>query len=322
MQVVRPGVDVKWLSAWRRQTKLNDTYRAERREGTLKRLQYYVANGVSPDPTGNKHERIKVTPPWAAWESFLDGDLLAYAAELQSDFEQKGAVRNEYDSPLAAQAFAAKYTSQFIRLRAHALFPSRFPGRNLQMLSLKDVGFTTLGLITGAREEALRLARLQIRAYHRQYYFDTESYPIFVLMLRLLADYLAEEPLEIRGEARDEPLCASLFNEWRGKDRDGIAEICLAVGDYHTHRCGLPKRDFYHEFANGTWMRTPIELLLLFKLRMMIGLDYPTLDHPLLNTVLGRLPEEIGFQPDNLVSQVRARLVLDGYDETAISALY
>ena len=66
------------------------------------------------------------------------------------------------------------------------------------------------------------------------------------------------------------------------------------------------------------WARTPIEILLLFKLRQLIGLQNPVLDHPLMNSPLGVLPSEVVFEPDDIIRRVRDRMREDGYDEMEI----
>jgi hypothetical protein len=68
-------------------------------------------------------------------------------------------------------------------------------------------------------------------------------------------------------------------------------------------------------------MRVPIEILLVFKLRSLIGLQNPHLEHPIMDTAFGILPPEIGFQPDLLTARVRARMSQDGYDEAEIVSL-
>jgi hypothetical protein len=56
--------------------------------------------------------------------------------------------------------------------------------------------------------------------------------------------------------------------------------------------------DVFREFSNGTWSRTPLAILLVFKLRGLLGLRNPELDHPLMNSVLGKLPPDHQFVPD------------------------
>jgi hypothetical protein len=189
------------------------------------------------------------------------------------------------------------------------------------MMDMKSVPYAALGVVTGAFNEAFRLARLQIYAYRNQYYIAIDRYPIFVFMLRLLADYLGEGGLKLVGEPAEEPIFRALFDHWRDPDADAIAELCLAACDVHTRRCAPGTSDQRNEFDAGAFMLTPVEILLLFKLRCLLGLENPGLDHPIMNTPLGKLPDEVGFRPDNLVSKVRRRMQQDGFDEVEIEKL-
>jgi hypothetical protein len=83
----------------------------------------------------------------------------------------------------------------------------------------------------------------------------------------------------------------------------------LAACDEHTWR-------FVDEF--NSWSRLPVEILLLFKLRQKLGLSNPALDHPLMNTPLGSLPDEVPYAPDDLIARVLARMSRDHYDEESI----
>lgn len=58
----------------------------------------------------------------------------------------------------------------------------------------------------------------------------------------------------------------------------------------------------------------------MLKLRQILGLSWPVVEHPLMNETFCILPEEIPFQPDDLISRVRARMVADWYNEDQIFA--
>lgn len=177
-------------------------------------------------------------------------------------------------------------------------------------------------MVIGCKEQAFRLARVQIAAYNKTTegeFWEDANYPIFHFILRVLADYLNESPIIMRGEAKKEPILNALFEHWRDPDADSLVNLCLAACDFHTHRCGNKTE---HEFGDH-WVRTPIEILLLFKLRQLLGLSNPQLDHPLMNTPLGKLPEkEVTCEPDDLIRRVRERMMQDGYDEEEIAGYY
>ena len=179
---------------------------------------------------------------------------------------------------------------------------------------------TALGVLLGV-EEAHRLARLQAKAHRAGWFFDAAYYPIFTFMLRLLADALEADPVMLRGESAAEPVFQALFDAWRTPDPHHIQQLCLAACDVHTRRCHASTGDSFHEFYDGYWVSTPIEIMLMFKLRHRLGLANPRLDHPLMDTPTATLPREVGFQPDPLIVRVRERMRKQGYDEAATADL-
>jgi hypothetical protein len=169
--------------------------------------------------------------------------------------------------------------------------------------------------VAGCRTEALQLARAQAAAYRKGWYENaTADSPAFIFMLRLLAAHLGEPAIRPKRPAAH-PIFTALFDLRRAPVAEKLQQACLAACDLHTHRCKEGG-----EFDNGSWTQTPIEILLLFKLRQLAGLQNPQLDHPLMNTPLGQLPEEVTFAPDDLVMRVRARMKKNAYDEETILA--
>lgn len=199
--------------------------------------------------------------------------------------------------------------------------PKRRNGEHMRFLSMDSVIFTALGVVIGNRREAFQLARLQIMAYHLKWYTagDMTEYPVFHFMLRILADYLKEPSIALQGAALKEPISNALFDLWRDPNTDVLIPVALAACDMHTWRTLPDGVKNFNEFSNGECTNTPIEILLLFKLRQLSGLHNPQLDHPLMNTPLGQLPDEVPFQPDDLIQRVRTRMESEGFDEVAIA---
>jgi hypothetical protein len=285
----------------------------------VQHLEEYVRDGFVGAALEIQGNIDPVVPPYRGWESsYVSGAMVA--GRPQSFFFEKSGVEGILDARLASQAFAASYTGQMIEHYRHEMFPTRFPGRILQRLSMRSVVFTALGVIIGCEWEAHRLARIQLAAFRKGYFGDKCYYPIFNFVLRLLADYLNDQPLVLEGDAIKEPTLNALFDSWRLAEPTALQDIALAVCDFHTHRFKVGKGKNFYEFENGDWTRTPFEILLLFKLRQKLGLRNPKLDHPLMNTALGQLPTEVSFQPDDLIARVRDRMAREGYDEDAIAA--
>lgn len=248
----------------------------------------------------------------------LDLELKIWGKERSAVLERQSVMQGAaFDTESAVRIFAAVYTGEMISL-AKAV-----------RMDIRWVPFIALGAVIGCKDEAFRLARLLLLAYRKGRYasvtndLSTHYRPALHFIMRLLADYLGEPPHVLQGESLTEPHYRALFDHWREPDVDALVPFCLAACDAHTHR-----NNQFDEFrTRSEWKRSPIEILLLFKLRELLGLANPTLDHPLMNTPLGKLPPEISFDaftrgPDDLVYRVRQRMMLDGYDEQAIVAKY
>lgn len=320
--IERPGIHPKWEKQWKRIRRDSDDWLISNDARVDKALEHYTCNGYVPDDI-NSH--LQGITEYAKWESYLEFDLSIYGYMRWYEQEKRGMEGKPFDSALTLNAFSAMYTFEMINLFRHAMFPQRSEGNILQCMGLKMLPFTALGVIVGCKKEAFNLARLQLRAYRKGYYtpFDRDKYPIFHFMLRLLADYLGEPPLVLEGELLAEPIFPRLFDLWHEHAADTLLPVCLAACDFHTHRWSAMGNDYLtNEFSWGNFVYTPIEILLLFKLRQSIGLSNPVVDHPLMNTPLGVLPEEVAFEPGDLIKRVRARMMQDGYNESTISKLY
>jgi hypothetical protein len=113
-------------------------------------------------------------------------------------------------------------------------------------------------------------------------------------LLRLIADS--------QGKPRTgdgEPLFAALLAHWQTPDADALAPLLLAACDRHTHQAAktdgpLKSQHIYY----------PFEALAVLRLRLLRGLTNPPLEHPLMSTPLGALPEVTKFYTDELLEGV------------------
>jgi hypothetical protein len=200
----------------------------------------------------------------------------------------------------------------------HLLFHKRFGRNSSNDLSINHVPSAAVGVLINKMDEATQFFKLLIKAFNKKW-FTYQDYPIFYFMLRLMADYIKEplSPFE-SGKIEKEIVFHELFKVWRNENPESIRELCLAVCDYHTHQCKPDKGNLWHEFNNGYWSGWPIEINLLFKLRELLGLKNPTLDHPLMNTPLGQLPTNVSYELDELSNQVLAKMRTQGFDENEV----
>jgi hypothetical protein len=317
-KIERLGVSSGWEKYWIRASKglaeataAHDPKRAQDLEG-------YVADGLIPIPPEFAIPEQPVNPPRLSWQtSDLASRLSGYAMSRQFEFENSW-ISGEKNIDLASCGFAAAYLSQMIQLDNERLFPLRFGGRRLKALSLRSIPYVALGVVLGCEPQARILARAQLAAYRSGYFRDTAYYPIFVFILRLLANYLEEADIDIHGEALQEPVFLNLFEAWKFADAEDIAPLCLAALDIHTHRSKQGNAKNFYEFEQGDWIKIPIEIWLLFKLRELISLKNPSLDHPLMRGAGNISSTDSNFKADPLILAVYARMKRDGFDEGEI----
>jgi hypothetical protein len=263
-------------------------------------------------------EMPDVEPPFQQWEHIYVKTKLHWWSTCFVRQQELGCLRDGvYDFCFSANAFAYRYFSSLIEMHMHSLFIKRFGRAGGLPLDMQAVPYLSLGIIMGFQPQSFNFTRLLIRAFHNKW-FIYQEYPIFCFMLRILADYLDEPHLELTGNAAKEMLFHELFDKWRSSDPQAISKLCLAACDYHTHQCKPDSGNKWHEFNNGEWVRWPIEINLLFKLRQLLGLENPELDHPLMNSRLGQLPEEQPFEFDEVLVRVITRMKQQGFDEQAV----
>lgn len=129
-------------------------------------------------------------------------------------------------------------------------------------------------------------------------------------IIRLVADWQGWPSLAAPSCAFDEPLFNTLIEEWRTSDQKLLTELLLAACDRHTHqaRPDSKKGNFDLPRADNTYV--PFEILSILRLRELEGLKNPdpaALNHPLMNTPLGRLRPNVPVYTDELLEGVIAR---------------
>lgn len=313
--VERPGIHPNWLTIWNQDRAFFLDLFNEGEDKSVRELENFVLHGntLITSPISHLSGDFLVKK----WENgFIFSYLGAHARRQLAKFEIKSIDENIWASTTARHLFSTMYTEQMGSLSWHAQFPSISNGRVLKALTVRSVICTAFGVVLGCAE-AFKLARMQLAAHRKEYYWDENDYPVFHFMFRILADFLGEPAPRAGGDAWCEPVFNSLYDAWRNPDPFDLTELCLAACDIHTFR-SLPGPRHHHSYEFADLRRTPIEILLLFKLRQRLGLENPVLDHPLMATALGELPNEVAFEADDLVTRVRARMMQDGYDEDAI----
>jgi hypothetical protein len=315
------GIDPNWGKVAKKQR----GFHRKDREYKLNRNQIdfeeYIQSGRIQQRDPSFPPPDIVTPPRRPWESYLDSKLSSYRNLKQRDFEIATFENGVWDRDSAHAAFYAQKLASLIQFHISGNFSKRYPGRSLKTLWPEQVAYAALAVVIGAEDEGFGLARLCLDSYRQGWVESPDFFALYIFMFRLFADHLGQPPLELVGEPSRETFTNALFDQWRTPDPTVLAPLCLAVCDFHTHRCKPDKGDVFHEFTEGSWVLCPIEILLLFRLRELNGLSNPELDHPLMNSALGQLPTEGSWVVDPLLSRVEQRMIADGFDEDQIRSL-
>ena len=104
-----------------------------------------------------------------------------------------------------------------------------------------------------------------------------------------------------------------------------LKPLLLGACDEHTWRVSGRKAGAGYVGTEFQWYgRFPVEILFIFRLREELGLPNPALNHPLMNTALGKLPtlsETKGKRNlGELVGPVIAKFRSEGYDDKKVLA--
>jgi hypothetical protein len=313
----RPGVNERWAKAWKSMLANNTEWFKTHWRGYRQEASAYVRTG-------------KVVANWATrsrargWDvACLDIGSLLYLWK----FERAAVEDGRWDGEAASSGFTAAYLANMLELNRGARWrsnPQDLPSLDIQM------PFCALGFVLGLRERAEPLARANIAAVRKGWFNEDWERPISAFILRLLADYFSQEPLVVRGDPKRlpkgqiaaDPWMKKLFEVWRDPDPAVVARRLIAACDIHTDQCIGGMAGMTREFGNLWWTRTPIAALLVLKLRETLGLPNPRIDHPLMATLLGRLPEAPPVQPEEMLRAVEARMRKEGFDERKILAEY
>ncbi len=148
------------------------------------------------------------------------------------------------------------------------------------------------------------------RAFQLQMSYEQRHKCGLAFMLRLFADWRGDVTHAWPEFAYAEPVYEAILDTWRTEDPDALVPLLLAACDRHTYEGHPDVVKVFYDFSNTP--RTPVEILLLFRLRELCGLKNPHLDHPLMAAPFDRMPEpQPAYVPDELVRGTLARVRAD-----------
>jgi hypothetical protein len=313
----RPGVGPSWLKAWKKHVS-DGKYMIDKMGNEVEKLKRYF---ISSDGPSNTYFPSTSKTPLRSWHrTIYRSSLSNYAANRNGLVEEELLKGKAFPATLWRPLFAAIYLFSF------SVFSRELLTRVQHALKEKPVDwsymfvyYAAMGVVLGFREHALRLARLHLLAHRLEMFASPQYYPAAQTILRIFADYFGEPEITVKGEALTHPAYNALANHWRHADAEALVPVLLAVCDEHTRR-NVRAKPYDYAFDFYCFQRTPVEILLVFKLRQALGLANPHLDHPLMNTPLGVLPQDAPFEFDDLIAPVEKSMRQDGFDEEAILA--
>ncbi len=322
----RPGVSEKWRKQLKRSLTFQKNWQPGFEAGERSDLEYYVLNGIQKPIPGVPIDSSPPAPPWKPWHSHMPSTE-RYADAMAARWQLGMIVDGLHNSTAAATAMEAMYLNQLKALHFQFLRDktSLVPRR---VVYSRYVSFAAFGVATGRTAQALRSARVQLQAV-RMGFHNPSSFGCFTsLTLRLFADSLGEPSVHIEGdpesldksEVRGDPIVDGLLAVWRDPDPSVLLPHCLAVCDLHTHHAHEVGDSWWREYKIH-WSRTPVAILLLLKLRELLGLQNPHIDHPMMDDMRPLLASSLPLaEPDDLIKAVRAQMEKDGFDERAVLA--
>jgi hypothetical protein len=202
----------------------------------------------------------------------------------------------------------------------HVKFRSLYPEhpRPLRMMSWESMTeVMAMTFILGRVQEGTYQGYLTHAALNRKYQlqlsYEERHRRVHAFMLRLFADWRGDVGHEWPAFAYSEPVYEGILERWREPDADVLTPWLIAACDRHTHES---QRDSESKFYDcSAFPRTPLEILLLFRLRELVGLQNPDLCHPLMEPPFDALPEaQPPYAPDDLVRGTLTRVREDWPD--------
>jgi len=190
------------------------------------------------------------------------------------------------------------------------LFPERErPLRMMNWEAMTEAMATAfiLGWVTvGTYQGYLVHAALNC-AYQLEISYESKHRRGHAFMLRLFASWCGNVNHAWPPFAQEEPIYEGILERWREPNPEALKPWLIAACDRHTYEALPDTEDDFHDFSR--LVHVPLEILLLFRLRELIGLVNPVLEHPLMDSPFNKLPKPAPpYVPDELMRGTLARV--------------
>jgi hypothetical protein len=213
-----------------------------------------------------------------------------------------------------AYCYVANRLSYHSQLKIAKDFNEGFRAQYLGMESShRWAEYTGACLALGWDDWAYELAKKALHLFSIKGFIesdDVEARPGNRFIFRLIALHLGLPTMQEPPPSTDVPLLREVLAVWDREDCKVLEPLIMETLDRHTHQSRYDNNKEFFDVPNETAWYLPYEVLALFRLRQIRGLDIAPLeaiDHPLLKTPLGKL--HLGSEPytDDLLEGVLAR---------------
>jgi hypothetical protein len=276
-------------------------------------MDWDIACGLAIDGYGAKEIAYAILTCSPHLHARKDGKAAAYATETAEKACVAPEVAEVVADRAAAHASKASMRTQiggdwrpaWQRAVAYCHWACQMRTISRQGLFYYTVGTVGNCLVLGWHDWALSLAK-RARESIGDSFFSTvqDKQRTQFFLLRLIDDWQGNPEHTYPPAAYDDPLLSALLEQWRTPDPANIAQLLLAACDRHTHHAKHTSERSDPDFPTAAWWYDPFEIVSVLYLRKLEGLDNPVLDHPLLATPIGMLPDIVPKYSDELLDAV------------------
>lgn len=269
------------------------------------------------------HDVRGVAPPPTAAFSILSG---VHFTDALIPLLENG----DWHGPLAkaVQYNIVEFKLQFYwHYRFRLLFPDSMGGTRKP---IQFMHFDRMAIMMGFafmmnwREEAEYLGYLTCAALRNNYQlvilFSDQHRRGQAFMIRLFCSLVGDADFQWPSFAYDVPEYEFLIETWRESDPEALRPALIAACERHVAQSYRETEKTFYDFSS--YPRIPIEIMMLFRLREMMGLANLSIDHELFEAPFDRLPDTVHrIEDDELIRCTLARLRVDWPDFDEVVSL-
>jgi hypothetical protein len=180
----------------------------------------------------------------------------------------------------------------------HRQYDVLFPHQRGQLRMLDWVAMTNsmaFAFMLGWTDQAIYEGHLTYailnQGYQLELSYDKHHRRAHAFMLRLFAEW-RKVGLSHKWPSWgcDVPVYNGIIERWNDPNPNVLAPWLRAACDRHTHESHHETEDEQYDFGDYRLTRTPLEILLVLRLRQLRGLENPSVHHPLMAAPFEKVP--------------------------------